>query len=98
MEASTPPIYTLNSSKDGQVIKIIKTNNALVEKLRDYPISKKVFSTLPVNGNDLNMWTIKPLNFDPNKSYPMLMYQYSGPGQDLNIDTLTLDRICWDQN
>ena len=44
---STPPIYTLNSSKDGQVIKIIKTNNTLVEKLRDYAISEKVFSNTP---------------------------------------------------
>jgi dipeptidyl-peptidase-4 len=52
----------------------------LVEKLGAYTISDKVFSTLSVNGNDLNMWTIKPLGFDPNKSYPMLMYQYSGPG------------------
>lgn len=78
--AITPPIYTLNSSSDGQVLKTIKTNDALVEKLAAYTISDKVFSTLSVNGNDLNMWTIKPLGFDPNKSYPMLMYQYSGPG------------------
>jgi dipeptidyl-peptidase-4 len=78
--AITPPIYTLNSSSDGQVIKTIKTNDALVEKLGAYRISEKIFSTLSVNGNDLNMWTIKPLGFDPNKSYPMLMYQYSGPG------------------
>jgi dipeptidyl-peptidase-4 len=78
--AITPPIYTLNSSSDGQVLKTIKTNDALVEKLGAYRISEKIFSTLSVNGNDLNMWTIKPLGFDPNKSYPMLMYQYSGPG------------------
>ena len=78
--AITPPIYTLNSSSDGQVLKTIKTNDALVEKLGAYNISDKVFSILSVNGNDLNMWTIKPLGFDPNKSYPMLMYQYSGPG------------------
>ena len=78
--AITPPIYTLNSSSDGQVLKTIKTNDALVEKLGAYTISDKVFSTLSVNGNDLNMWTIKPLGFDSNKSYPMLMYQYSGPG------------------
>ena len=78
--AITPPIYTLNSSSDGQVLKTIKTNDALVEKLVAYTISDKVFSILSVNGNDLNMWTIKPLGFDPNKSYPMLMYQYSGPG------------------
>ena len=78
--AITPPIYTLNRSSDGQVLKTINTNDALVEKLGAYRISEKVFSTISVNGNDLNMWTIKPLGFDPNKSYPMLMYQYSGPG------------------
>ena len=78
--AITPPIYTLNSSSDGQVLKTIKTNDALVEKLGAYTISDKVFSTLLVSGNDLNIWTIKPLGFDPNKSYPMLMCQYSGPG------------------
>ena len=78
--AVTPPIYTLNRSSDGQVLKTIKTNDKLVKKLADYTISDKVFSTISVNGNDLNMWTIKPAGFDPNKSYPMLMYQYSGPG------------------
>ena len=78
--AITPPIYTLNSSSDGQILKILKTNDLLVEKLGAYNISDKIFSTLSINGNDLNMWTIKPLGFDPNKSYPMLMYQYSGPG------------------
>ena len=62
--AITPPIYTLNSSLDGQVLKTIKTNDALVEKLEAYTISDKVFSTLSINGNDLNMWTIKPLGFD----------------------------------
>ena len=78
--ATNPPIYTLNRSSDGQVLKTIKTNDILLKKLADYAISNKVFSTLSVNGNDLNMWTIKPKGFDPNKSYPMLMYQYSGPG------------------
>jgi dipeptidyl-peptidase-4 len=26
------------------------------------------------------MWMIKPKDFDPNKKYPLLMFQYSGPG------------------
>ena len=41
---------------------------------------KKEFSTINVNGNALNMWTIKPTNFDATKKYPLFMYQYSGPG------------------
>ncbi|WP_066221585.1 S9 family peptidase [Formosa haliotis] len=78
--ATTPPLYTLNDSKSGKVIKVIKDNKALSNKLSQYAISKKEFSTIKVNGNDLNMWMIKPANFDASKTYPLFMYQYSGPG------------------
>ena len=38
-------------------------------------------------GNELNAWMIKPKDFDPNKKYPVFMYQYSGPGsQQVNND------------
>jgi dipeptidyl-peptidase-4 len=78
--ATTPPEYTLNSASSGNLIKSIKDNDRLAQKLADYKTSKKEFSTIHVNGNDLNMWMIKPANFDASKSYPLLMYQYSGPG------------------
>ncbi|MFI2742986.1 S9 family peptidase [Zhouia sp. PK063] len=78
--ATTPPEYTLNDSKTGKEIKEIVNNNDLVSKLKSYEISPKEFSTINVNGNHLNMWMIKPKDFDPNKKYPLLLYQYSGPG------------------
>ena len=78
--ATSPPEYTLNSSKSGNIIKKIKDNDRLFEKLGNYITSKKEFTTINVNGNDLNMWMIKPANFDANKKYPLFMYQYSGPG------------------
>ncbi len=78
--ASTPTEYTLNSSKSGNLIKSIKDNDKLSQELLNYNTSKKEFSTINVNGNDLNMWMIKPANFDANKQYPLFMYQYSGPG------------------
>ncbi|MEM9141612.1 MAG: S9 family peptidase [Bacteroidota bacterium] len=75
-----PYIYTLHEAASGKKIKDITDNTALLEKLKGYAISPKEFSTLKVNGNDLNMYMIKPLDFDPNKEHPLLMYQYSGPG------------------
>ena len=78
--ATTPPIYTLNDSKTGNVIKTIVDNQALNEKLSDYKLSEKEFSTIKINGNDLNMWMLKPVNFDANQTYPLFMFQYSGPG------------------
>ncbi|GGH35564.1 peptidase S9 [Mangrovimonas yunxiaonensis] len=78
--ATTPPEYTLNNAASGDLIKSIKDNDKLAEKLLDYKTSEKEFTTININGNDLNMWMVKPANFDAKKQYPMLMYQYSGPG------------------
>ncbi len=78
--AKTPTSYTLYDSKNGKKIKELVNNNAISEKLKDYRLSPKEFSTITVNGNELNMWMIKPADFDPNKKYPLFMYQYSGPG------------------
>ncbi len=75
----TPPIYSLYSG-EGEMIKVIKDNTQLKATLADYKMSKKEFSTIDINGNDLNMYMIKPADFDADKKYPMLMFQYSGPG------------------
>ncbi|WP_179004852.1 S9 family peptidase [Winogradskyella forsetii] len=78
--ASSPQEYTLYDAKSGDVVKRIKDNDQLAEKMDSYVTSKKEFSTINVNGNDLNMWMIKPADFDPKQEYPLFMYQYSGPG------------------
>ena len=78
--ATTPPEYTLHKAKTGKKVKDIVDNKTLLSKLDGYEISPKEFSTISINGNELNMWTIKPANFDASKKYPLFMFQYSGPG------------------
>ncbi len=79
--ATTPPIYSLNDSKDGKKIKGIVDNTALTEKLKKYNLPTKEFFELTTEkGNKLNAWMIKPKDFDSSKKYPVFMYQYSGPG------------------
>lgn len=77
---TTPPEYTLHASLTGKRLKEIKDNKQLLSKLEGYTISPKEFSTIAINGNDLNMWMVKPKDFDPTKKYPLLLFQYSGPG------------------
>ncbi|NVJ89895.1 MAG: S9 family peptidase [Flavobacteriaceae bacterium] len=77
--ANTPPVYDLYKA-DGTKIKNIVNNDELKKELAEYKMSPKEFSTIEINGNKLNMWMIKPVDFDENKQYPMLMFQYSGPG------------------
>lgn len=74
-----PPIYSLYTA-EGEMKKVVKDNSDLKTKLAKYKMSPKEFSTIRINGNDLNMWMIKPADFDENKEYPLLMFQYSGPG------------------
>ncbi|MDA7706196.1 S9 family peptidase [Flavobacteriaceae bacterium] len=95
--ASTPPKFTLNDSKSGRLIKNIKDNSALLETLETFNYSTKEFSTISVNGNDLNMWMLKPANFDPSKIYPLLMFQYSGPGSQQVANTWSSSRDYWHQ-
>ena len=78
--ASMPNAYTLHTALTGKKEKDILDNSGLLTKLTEYEMSEKEFSTIAINGNDLNMYMIKPKDFDASKKYPLLMYQYSGPG------------------
>lgn len=78
--AILPYQFSLHKASNGKKIKDIKDNSVLDGALEKYELTPKEFSTIHINGNDLNMWMIKPVDFDPNKAYPLLMFQYSGPG------------------
>ncbi|HEY0047515.1 MAG TPA: S9 family peptidase [Flavobacterium sp.] len=79
--ASEAPLYTLNDARSGAIVQPILDNKALEGKLVAYQLPAKEFFTLKTDkGIELNAWMIKPKNFDASKKYPVLMYQYSGPG------------------
>lgn len=77
---TTPPVYTLHRASDGKPVQELRNNQPLLDKLAQYEYAPKEFSTLEINGNQLNMYLIKPVDFDPSREYPLLMFQYSGPG------------------
>ncbi|WP_036380198.1 S9 family peptidase [Muricauda sp. MAR_2010_75] len=95
--AGTPFEFTLHKASDGKLVKAIKDNSALMHKLQEYELVPKEFSTININGYDLNMWMIKPANFDPNKKYPLLMFQYSGPGSQQVANTWLGSNDYWHQ-
>jgi dipeptidyl-peptidase-4 len=95
--SDTPYLFTLHKALDGSLLREIKNNNSLKERLSGYVMSPKEFSTVEVNGEELNMYMIKPANFDPQKQYPMLMYQYSGPGSQRVVDRWGGGNDFWHQ-
>ena len=78
--ASTPPRYTLNDTKSGKQLKEIVTNTKYAQQLKAYNLPEKEFMELKTAKGTFNAYMLKPKDFDPKKQYPLLMYQYSGPG------------------
>ena len=93
----TPYEFTLHNSKTGKLERKIKDNSELLENEKAYKFSPKELSTIEINGNELNMWMIKPSDFDPNKKYPLFMFQYSGPGSQQVSNTYFNSNDYWYQ-
>ena len=75
-----PVQYTL-CQNNGKVLQTLIDNQKLVQKLSDYDLgTKELFSFTTSEGVQLNGWMVKPNDFNPAKKYPVIMYQYGGPG------------------
>ena len=76
----TPYIYSTRDNQ-GKVIATNLDNAELKKKIADYGWTKKeTFSFTTSEGVTLDGWMVKPANFDPSRKYPVIMFQYSGPG------------------
>ncbi|MDX9848345.1 MAG: S9 family peptidase [Tenuifilaceae bacterium] len=91
---NTPTLVTLHNAK-GKELRVLEDNAKLKETIAKYQIPQKEFFTFKTSeGVELNGYMVKPLNFDETKKYPVLMYQYSGPGSVTVTDRFG---IGWDQ-
>ncbi len=78
--ATQPYTYVLKNG-NGQAIKELQNNTEQLQKLQaDNWVPKEYFTVPNEAGDQMNAWIMKPKNFDPNKKYPLFMFQYSGPG------------------
>lgn len=90
--ANTPMKITVNETKTKKVLRTLQDNAVLNERLAKYNFAKKEFFTVnTASGVELNAWMVKPLNFDENKRYPVLMFQYSGPNSQQVLDSYSFD-------
>lgn len=92
-DLSTPVVITLNDNAGKQLVTLVD-NAALKSKLEQYDIPQKEFFTFrTTDGSILNGWMMKPTDFSESKKYPVLMYQYSGPGSQQVLDRF---EISWE--
>ena len=73
----------------GKLIRTLVENPEMEERLKTLP-KKEFFTFTTERGDALNAYIIKPLDFDPQKKYPVLLTQYSGPGSQQVADSFSL--------
>lgn len=93
--AAKPYTFVLKDG-NGKQLKELQNNDDQLKKLQADNFSVKEFITIPnAAGDQMNAWIIKPKNFDPNKKYPLFMYQYSGPGSQQVANSWDNGNALW---
>ena len=89
----TPTVITLNDNT-GKTLATLMDNAALKQDISGYDMPRKEFFTFQTSdGTTLNGWMMKPADFSAGKKYPVLMYQYSGPGSQQVLDKFS---VSWE--
>lgn len=75
-----PYVYTCRNRK-GKVIKVLEDNAELITKTTQAGWTRKeAFTFTTSEGVTLDGWMVKPADFDSTRRYPVILFQYSGPG------------------
>ena len=79
-DLNNPLQYTL-CQNNGKLLQTLIDNHELKARLAKFDLGKKeLFQFKTSEGVTLNGWIVKPADFNPSKQYPVIMYQYGGPG------------------
>ena len=71
----------LYATEGNRLIKVLEENKALQEQIKAYQLVEKEYFSFSTKSNDLLYgYLLKPRGMDASKKYPVLVYQYSGPG------------------
>ena len=85
---NTPQVVSLydvswdkRTGPNSKLVKLVNDNSKLAAKMNEYDLGRAEFIRVPNSkGDTLNGWILKPVDFDPNKKYPLLFCNYGGPG------------------
>lgn len=95
---STVPEYYLLDA-DGNRIVTLETNEGLQNKMKEYSWGQMQRNTFVAADGKTELYglVIFPPDFETTKKYPVLMYQYSGPGSQEVRDAFPLGNYWWHQ-
>ncbi|MEH0154228.1 S9 family peptidase [Limibacter armeniacum] len=92
------PTVALYQTNGNKLIKKLQENGEYAEKVNNYGFVEKEHFTFKTNQDvELFGYMLKPADFDENKQYPVLMFQYSGPGSNQVANSWGGGNYAWHQ-
>jgi len=79
-DIDTPSRIDLRNEK-GQLIKVLAGHENTVAHLKEYAYAgKELFTFATEDGQQIDGYLIRPMDFNPQRTYPLLLSVYGGPG------------------
>jgi len=79
-DAATPPELRLRDAADGKEVRVLGQNEEAKRTAAQYKLSRPEFVQVKArDGFMMEACLLKPIDFDPNKKYPVFMDVYAGP-------------------
>ncbi|MBK6379061.1 MAG: S9 family peptidase [Chitinophagaceae bacterium] len=95
--ATTPRRISLINLNTHKEIKLLEDNAALKTKMNELGLRNKEFFKVDIGDVVLDAWMIKPINFDPQKKYPLLVHVYGEPAGSTVQDNWSTGDNLWHQ-
>lgn len=91
-EIPNQKIISTESLKTASNFELTINDNQGLSQLKDsHDLPDKIYSTVNIDGNDLQVVERRPKNFDPNKKYPVVFHLYNGPASQTVDKRFTVD-------
>ena len=94
--ADTPPTVDLVRLPDHDSVRVLVDNAALRKKLDALKLPPTEFFRVDIGDNvQLDAWCLLPPDFDPAKTYPLLVYVYGEPAGQTVVDSWGGESQLW---
>ena len=95
--ANTAPTYAVYD-RNGKLVRSLEDNHGMAKLQAAYETTPIEFFDFETSeGVSLNGYMIKPADFKENRSYPVFMYLYGGPGSQTVVDRWGGQNYWWFQ-
>ena len=97
VNSTTPPRISLIDLVTHKEIKLLEDNAVLKARMNELGLRPKEFFKVDIGEVLLDAWMIKPIDFDPQKKYPLIVHVYGEPAGSTVQDNWGTGDNLWHQ-